>query len=246
MIPVGWPLALKHPLLVALAALVVSWLFAAWFRRRADEKTARLEADRLRLAGEERETFVSWHQRRQTETSFATTVPVAALTWCVAMGLCLSTGFISFATPSAEPPDAEASIRPLEDARDAALRGDAQAQFEVGSAYEGGLGVEADDQEALRWFLMAANQGHMEAQFYVGQAYSQGFGTKTDLKQAIHWFERAAEQGDPLAQFNLGAMYEHEKPLRDLKKARYWYTVAAEQDYAYAKEALARLGTPTR
>ena len=47
--------------------------------------------------------------------------------------------------------------------RQAAEQGDAEGQFLLGLAHTGGEGVPEDDAEAVRWFLMAAEQGHAEA-----------------------------------------------------------------------------------
>ena len=41
----------------------------------------------------------------------------------------------------------------------AAKNGDPPAQYDVGVAYANGFGVTADDNEAMRWFLAAAEQG---------------------------------------------------------------------------------------
>jgi TPR repeat protein len=42
----------------------------------------------------------------------------------------------------------------------AAEQGEADAQFEVGEAYDTGAGVPADREQATLWFLKAARQSH--------------------------------------------------------------------------------------
>lgn len=46
----------------------------------------------------------------------------------------------------------------------AAELGDAYAQFNLGLMYQYGMGVDASNQEAIRWYRMAADQGLAEAQ----------------------------------------------------------------------------------
>ena len=53
----------------------------------------------------------------------------------------------------------------------AAERGDAQAQFNLGAMYAKGRGVSQDDAEAVRWFRQSAEQGDAQAQFKIGRAH---------------------------------------------------------------------------
>ena len=64
--------------------------------------------------------------------------------------------------------------------RQAAERGDPNAQFELGVRYAEGKGVAPDDKEAARWILKAAEQGHLEAQFNLGLMYADGNGVPLD------------------------------------------------------------------
>ena len=52
--------------------------------------------------------------------------------------------------------------------RSAADQGHAAAQFKMGIAYQNGEGVEPSDksdEEAVRWYQLAADQGHEKARF---------------------------------------------------------------------------------
>ena len=70
-------------------------------------------------------------------------------------------------------PDFESEWKKVKEARDweAALRlvkplaeqGHAEAQFNLGYMYTLGNGVAQDDEEALKWYLLAAEQGSEEA-----------------------------------------------------------------------------------
>ncbi len=49
-----------------------------------------------------------------------------------------------------------------------AENGDAEAQFLLGSMFEGGLGVEQSYAEAIKWYGLAAERGLVRAQFHLG------------------------------------------------------------------------------
>ena len=76
-----------------------------------------------------------------------------------------------------------------------ATAGDAGAQFALGSAYEEGRGVPADDRQAAWWYRQAAQQGHADAQCSLGVLYASGRGVVQDDKEAVKWYRLAAEQG---------------------------------------------------
>ena len=68
-----------------------------------------------------------------------------------------------------------------------------------------------DTDEALRWFLLAAEQGIAEAQAELAFHYEYREG---DLPLAITWYRRAAEGGDGYAQYELALIYEEGKGRR--------------------------------
>ena len=45
--------------------------------------------------------------------------------------------------------------------------GNAEAQYKLGKAYKEGIGVEQNDEEARKWFNLAASQDHMLAKYNV-------------------------------------------------------------------------------
>jgi len=112
---------------------------------------------------------------------------------------------------------------PLEDANDAyrekayakaaellrplAEKGDAAAQYSLGTLYAEGKGVERNDATAFLWFQRAANQGDAAAQYNVGASYAEGAGIAKSYVDAARWFRRAADQGMAFAQLNLGLLY---------------------------------------
>lgn len=78
----------------------------------------------------------------------------------------------------------------------AALRGDSESQFLVGTIYERGVIVEQDMRKAAFWYEKAAQQGLIDAEFNIGIMYAAGRGVKEDETKAILWLKRAADQGD--------------------------------------------------
>jgi len=53
--------------------------------------------------------------------------------------------------------------------------------------------------QALFWFIKAAEQNDAEAQFELGNMYLNGKGVKRNGDEAQKWFQKAASQGDKLA-----------------------------------------------
>lgn len=91
--------------------------------------------------------------------------------------------------------------RPLAD------KGDAEAQYRLGSMYAEGRGVERNDATALMWFQRAAERGNAAAQYNVGASYAAGAGVEKNDAEAAKWFRRAADQGMAFAELNLGLLY---------------------------------------
>ena len=88
-----------------------------------------------------------------------------------------------------------------------AEKGDATAQFYLGTLFAEGQGVTRNDATAFMWFQRAANQGNAIAQYNVGASYAAGTGVAQSYPDAAKWFRRAADQGMVFAQVNLGLLY---------------------------------------
>lgn len=106
-----------------------------------------------------------------------------------------------------------------------------QAQYDLGTMYYRGIGVNKDLQAAYRWFEVAAHQGHPRAQNDLAVMLLKGVGTgKTSSTKAFSWFLKAAEQGFGEAQFNLGLMLSsgegHGIP-QHFTLAYMWFEIAA-------------------
>ena len=115
--------------------------------------------------------------------------------------------------------------------RKAAERGDANAQYRLGSCYSNGYGVETNEVEAVRWYRMAAEQGHAGAQGCLGMCYANGDGVETNKAEAVKWYRKAAEQGEGHAQFWLGMFYYFGDGVNQNKEeATKWFDAIQEQD----------------
>ena len=138
-----------------------------------------------------------------------------------------------------EPDPDEDQIKLLETA---ARRGLAEAQFELGVAYDHGLGVTQNHATAAGWYHRAAEQGLTDAQYNLATLYDEGLGTPHDIERAREWYMRAADAGEARAMNNLGYIYEKGLTgVRDYGKAVVWYRRAARKGLAIAQSNLAAL-----
>ena len=124
------------------------------------------------------------------------------------------------------PPEA---VGPLE-LREAAAKGNAQAQFEVAAIFGEGRVVTKDLEESARWYERSAAQGFVPAQYRLGNLYEVGSGVEKDLEQARLWYQRSAEGGNRMAMHNLAALYAGgEMGEQQFELAAEWFAKAAER-----------------
>jgi localization factor PodJL len=122
----------------------------------------------------------------------------------------------------------------------AAAKGQAVAQYRLGTAYERGQGVPADGAKAAHWYKLAAAQGNRKAMHNLAVAYASGTAGKKNMAEAARWFARAAALGLTDSQFNLAVLYERGDGVpQSLLDAYKWYTIAAR---AGDSESKARVG----
>jgi TPR repeat protein len=123
-----------------------------------------------------------------------------------------------------------------------AMEGVADAQYNLGKMYEIGQGVEADMEEAVKWYLKAAGQGHAQAEIRVGLMHMHGVGLEKDAAKAAEYLSKAAEKGYAEAQFNLGLLYmKGEGVVQDMTQAKELFRKAAMQKHEKAKELYFKL-----
>lgn len=109
-----------------------------------------------------------------------------------------------------------------------ARSGNLESQLRLGTAYQFGLGVNADPQTAEYWLKLAAGFGDPQAQTQLGLLYLQPeFAASRD--QALKWFLRAVAGGSIHAEHNLGVMYMRGVGVKqDREQAIRWFRRAAE------------------
>lgn len=116
----------------------------------------------------------------------------------------------------------------------------AELYYTIGVSFsEGLLGEKKDEEEAVRWFLKAAELENDNAQFELAHCYQRGKGVEKDEEEAVRWYRRAAEQGRVDAQFSMGVFYEKGiGVLKNVQEAVRWYRKAAEQGDASSQSYL--------
>ena len=120
--------------------------------------------------------------------------------------------------------------------------GDAQAQFELGQAYEDGKGVPRDDDRAAEWFRRSAEQDYAQAENSLGVMYAQGRGVQPDRAEAVRWYRQAAKHGLPEALYNIAISYYNGEGVEaNLNDAATWMMVASRRGDAQATEALKQI-----
>jgi|GEM_PF-632995 len=152
---------------------------------------------------------------------------------------------------------------------EAALQGDADAQYELAHNYYYGhdaFAIKKDPVRAFSWYLQAAELGHPEAQSAVIGYYEEGEHIGKDPAKALYWLNKAAEQGhefaierlkemeqskalrqaaetgDIEAIYRLAWLYQHGRGVAfDHTQAAHWYEKAAVQGHSDAQYQLGRI-----
>ena len=126
--------------------------------------------------------------------------------------------------------------------REAAERGVAVAQYNVGVRYANGRGVEKNEREAVAWFRKAAEQGYAPAQVILALSYEEGRGgLANDEREAARLYKLAADQRNSRAQLRLAYFYfEGRGGLpKNEREALRLYKLAADQGNPFAQSELA-------
>lgn len=99
----------------------------------------------------------------------------------------------------------------------AAEQGLHDAVLAMGWFYLNGVGVEPDEQEAIRWYRKSARQGEPMAMFSLGYiAY-----VHRNFPEALSWFTRADVNGHNRSRYWIGKMYWRGQAVQqDRKRAQ--------------------------
>lgn len=125
--------------------------------------------------------------------------------------------------------------------RQAAERGYAVAQFNLGLAYSRGDGVPIDDEQALNWMLASAKNGYDRAKPIIdreSQMRAEVAAKRSDARE-LDEIRQKAEQGDAGSQYAFATRLEDGRGVeRDMSKAMEWYRKAAEAGNSKAQSYL--------
>jgi TPR repeat protein len=117
----------------------------------------------------------------------------------------------------------------------------ANAEYQVGRAYDEGIGVRRDRRQALLWIRKAAKHDSAHALSWLGWNLLAG-GAAKDRKRGFEMVLAAASRGEPFAQYAVGVCYEKGEGVRvDTRAAFRWYLRAAKRGYAPAADELSRV-----
>jgi TPR repeat protein len=139
---------------------------------------------------------------------------------------------------NAQPSRAERQRQMQRDAEDrkalssdveAGLAGNSASTIAVAYHLTTGAIVARNDEEALRWFHLAAEQGHRDAYLQLGHRYHRGLGVSKNDRAAAYWFHEGAVRGDRHAMVALGLLYAGGTGVRqDWSVAARWWERARE------------------
>ena len=101
---------------------------------------------------------------------------------------------------------------------EAALGGNAEAQYLIWKCYLRGYGVPCDDERGMGWLRKSADQGFAKALLLLGCVHHYGRGVPPDEGQAIECYAKAAEGGSLDACACLSQIYKDRKdPTNQLR-----------------------------
>ena len=128
-----------------------------------------------------------------------------------------------------------------------AEKGDANAQYYLGTLYSDGLAVKRDYRRAVEWYAAAAAKGHGDAEFTLGFLYysgaGEGLGTvPADTQLAVKWLKAAAVKDNIAAQSALAMIYGRGYGMTlDPAELLRWAEPAATRGDAAAQYEMGRL-----
>jgi len=120
--------------------------------------------------------------------------------------------------------------------------GDKDAQFNLALKYEQGRGVPQNDQQAFKYYFMAAKQTHPTAQLKIAKLYETGKGVDKNKKNAYRYYIRASKQNSSEALYVLGLSHLMlaNKPYQYKNTGLSYLKRAAAQGHIMAKFVLSK------
>lgn len=140
-------------------------------------------------------------------------------------------------------------LKAIKEWKPLAEEGDARVQYSLALVYTKLGTTEVDDntnltakEQALNWYLLAAEQGVIMAQYDLAVMYHTGRGAVQDYSKAIKWYKEASIKGYSMARGNLGLMYIYGTGVKkNYKEGLKWLRFAAEGGNSIAQEKLGEL-----
>ena len=125
----------------------------------------------------------------------------------------------------------------------AAEQGMHDAILAMGWFYLNGVGVEADEEEAVRWYRRSARQGDPRAMFSLGYiAY-----VSRDFTEALKWFTRADEKRHDRSKYWIAKMYWRGQGVdQDRRRAKLLFSQAASKKVNEAQRTVRFLSFVSR
>ena len=135
----------------------------------------------------------------------------------------------------------------------AAKRGNAEAQGELGHNYKYGFGVQQDFDKAIYWTKQGADNGDAVAQWRMGNLYLSGlayYKYNRYFDYEIYWYDERGKfkpKDNPYISLKEeNVKYMENEPIQvflfpDIKKAKYYWKLAANQGLKEAKGALEKI-----
>jgi TPR repeat protein len=97
-----------------------------------------------------------------------------------------------------------ARAAPVNTLESLAEKGDVQAQHNVAFQFE----QQKKYDEAIKWYMRAAEQGSSISQMNLAQMYEKGMGVKQDFAEAKKWYRKSMESGSGEALYRLASLNE--------------------------------------
>ena len=118
-----------------------------------------------------------------------------------------------------------------------AVKGNSEAQYQMGEMLRKGQGLPQNHKYALSYFIKSAKQKNVNAEYRLGSMYNEGWGVKYDQKKAFYWWRKAAFHGHTNAQMQLSIAYFKGRGVeRSFIYSYAWSALTASQKIDGAKE----------
>jgi uncharacterized protein len=122
--------------------------------------------------------------------------------------------------------------------REPAVRGDADAQFNMAQAYKFGRGVKQDLAIAADWYKQAASRGHLQAE----DSYAHLLHYQGKVPESLPLLAKSADRGEPRSQYLLATeLFNGVNAKKDWVRAYALMTRASSAGLAPASRSLAQM-----